>query len=287
MAAVTRALSFTNSSDANFRSWAQAVHDILDDGGWVQTADTGQIDLVTVSAPGATDTSMGYEIWRTDDAAGSLVNFYIKIEYGSGASSATRPAIWLTIGWGSNGSGTLTGVLWTRRQITITTNPTGTPNIFLSAGDGYFNFWMGTSSTHKLCICLERTRDSSNAFQNEVAVFYSGSQETSHQVVDQDVLYPLSTSMCEASTGGFCFVFAGVTNTPFAAKVAIGLCFAMAPGPTSPSMNIVLAEAGALGPEATTVDLSMFGETITYMTTNTGVTISPSNSGPPCLVRYE
>lgn len=72
--------------------------------GWTKTSDTGQINNTTVTKPGGSNTSQGYEIYRNSSS-----DIYFKIEYGSGNGGATCPGIWLTPGTGSNGSGTITG----------------------------------------------------------------------------------------------------------------------------------------------------------------------------------
>ena len=65
-----------------------------------------------VTIPG-TGTSGGYEIWRFADST-----LYLKFEYGT-AGTSNYPQMWVTVGTGSNGSGTITG-----------TNQTSTRNIF-------------------------------------------------------------------------------------------------------------------------------------------------------------
>src|SRR4051794_36475295 len=89
--------NFNNSSDANFRAWVSAMIAAIVAGGWVQTSDTGQINTSTVLAPLVVSTSQGYAIFRSNDTGGSLNEYYIKLEFGSGATSATRPALWITI----------------------------------------------------------------------------------------------------------------------------------------------------------------------------------------------
>lgn len=96
-----------HTGDAGFRAWGAELSAALATAGLVQTADTGQINWVTVNRPG-TNTAAGYEIWRFANSSR-----YLKIEYGTG-STAAGPQMWITVGDGSNGSGTLTGQLSTR-----------------------------------------------------------------------------------------------------------------------------------------------------------------------------
>lgn len=95
------------STDAEFRAWATAVHDMLVEAGLTQTADTGQINLATVLRPAA-NASAGYEIFRFNDAEQATLPIFLKVFYGMG-NPANLPGINIHVGTGTNGSGTLTG----------------------------------------------------------------------------------------------------------------------------------------------------------------------------------
>ncbi len=117
-----------------FRAWASMIAKGLEEVGLVQTADTGQINLVTVELP-ATSTFAGYQIWRFNDSQQEAEPIYLKIEYGRGAANA-RPNLRLQWGRGSNGTGTLTTA-----SVQATQTPTGTPS-----GNGliYIAFYKGS-----------------------------------------------------------------------------------------------------------------------------------------------
>ena len=106
MATTTATVAPNNATAAEFRAWAQFIHDVFVNGSWVQTGDTGQINLATVAAPGAANTKMGYEILRMDDALQSTNPVFLKLAYGSG-SSTNFPAIWFMIGTATDGAGNL------------------------------------------------------------------------------------------------------------------------------------------------------------------------------------
>lgn len=150
----------TNASDAEFRAWAQFVHDALGNAGWVQTSDTGQINLTTVSKPSGSNTAQGYEIWRTND---SLTDAYLKIEYGSGANGANFPAIWCTLGWGSNGSGTLTGNTTTRHRFNGGGQTSTTYPCYASGTTGLFAMVLfdqiASGFNYSMCLLIDRLRD--------------------------------------------------------------------------------------------------------------------------------
>lgn len=134
MAFSEASVSFSMASDADFRTWCQAVHDGLDAAGLVQTADTGQINLSTVSVPGVANTVAGYEIWRFDDASQATNPVFIKLEYGTG-SSTSRPQIKAEAGTGSDGSGAITDGYGTGTTIP-SSNPSGTGSVTVSHFDG-------------------------------------------------------------------------------------------------------------------------------------------------------
>lgn len=113
MTTSTTSTPVSNASSTTFRLWGLENNVALTAIGLTQTADTGQINWATVALPGAGNTQAGFEIWRFNDTLQSTSPVFLKIDYGTGSSTAV-PMIGLTIGQGSNGSGTLTGTLSTR-----------------------------------------------------------------------------------------------------------------------------------------------------------------------------
>lgn len=124
-----------HTTDAGFRQWGLAFSNGLTAVGLVQTADTGQINWTTVARP-AINVSAGYEIRRTADSS-----LFFKFEFGTG-TTATFPQMWIQVGQGSNGAGTLTGQLSTRNIWTSISAPisTSTPySTFMSATPDHFS----------------------------------------------------------------------------------------------------------------------------------------------------
>lgn len=147
-----------HTGDAGFQAWYNELISELIACGLVQTADTGQIGA-TAARPG-TNTAAGYVIMRLADSS-----LYFKIEFGT-ASSSLEPQIWLTVGTGSNGSGTLTGQTSTRDVCTTDSAPfsTATPyTTYLCVVDDALAvvFKTGSSSSRPLgFFCVGRTTDS-------------------------------------------------------------------------------------------------------------------------------
>ncbi len=131
----------TRETDAAFRKWAQGIHDTFIAAGWVQTDDTGQVDLETVEAPGSDndfrDTMAGYDVFRMDDALHATAPVFVKVEYGSGYSS-TNVGMYLTVGKGSDGAGAITDALIERISLHITGGSQGqdTTTEYASYGSG-------------------------------------------------------------------------------------------------------------------------------------------------------
>jgi hypothetical protein len=156
MATRLNSAPWDNSLDANFRAWAKFIADALLAFGWTRAADTGQIDWATVARPTAANTPQGFEVWRSGDA---LTQMFLKVEYGSG-SNALHPGLWLTLGTGSNGSGTITGNVSTRQQLTAGGNTTGNVSLRFSGDASRFSALMASdfnNAQNSIAFCVERS----------------------------------------------------------------------------------------------------------------------------------
>ena len=156
------------SSNADFQAWVAGIHAQLLAVGLVNTADTGQINPATVLAPASWNTIQGYEIWRFNDALQSTLPVFIKVEYGSQSnfspSGQFSPGLAFTVGTGSNGAGTLTGLVGVRRTIGYGTTRTAgltLPSYCCSDGSGLVlvNGYDSTSLACVLVWVMDRTRD--------------------------------------------------------------------------------------------------------------------------------
>src|ERR1700761_4788031 len=115
MTTSTTSTVLDQTSDAGFRTWvAEVITQLVSVCGVTQTTYTGQINTSTVTRAGTTNTAAGYVILKFNDTLQATVPVFIKLEFGSGSTATTSPQMWITIGAGSNGSGTLTGITTTR-----------------------------------------------------------------------------------------------------------------------------------------------------------------------------
>jgi hypothetical protein len=155
------------TSDAAFRTWGLELNTKFAAVGMVQTADTGQINWTTVTRAAVINTAAGYEIWKLSSG-----NLYFKIEYGTGGTQPTIPALWLTTGTGSNGSGTLTGQTSTRTELgkfnTVISSTVTNYQSYLCATANYFGLsWkIGSAATANMpraFMAVAQTVDSTGA----------------------------------------------------------------------------------------------------------------------------
>lgn len=153
------------TSDAEFRAFVAGYRAALTAAGFVRTSDTGQIDPTTVVKPASPSGIAGYEIWRFNDTAQATKPIFFKLEYAV-ASSVNRYSFWITVGTGSNGSGTITGILVARGSLTVTGSSALAADTWVSGGDGYLasGILVGTaqiSNSGSMGWMIERLRDAS------------------------------------------------------------------------------------------------------------------------------
>lgn len=177
------------ASSATFQAWvAEIVTMLFTTLGVTQTTDTGQINPATVSVPGTANTSAGYVIGRFNDTAQATSPIFFKLEFGTNGT-ATNPAMWITIGTGSNGAGTLTGVVGTRvilSQNTAIASPGVTPYItracYNTTNGVLWLAWKlnGTGTTNQ-CIAgfaITRSNDSNGNVTTDAVGLYVNSATT-------------------------------------------------------------------------------------------------------------
>jgi hypothetical protein len=177
MSTSVQSLTFSQTTDAQFRAWGSGIAAGLIAAGLIQTADTGQINWTTVLTPSGTNQSRGYEIYRFSDALQATRPVFIKIEYGS-FSSALFPSIWITVGTSTDGAGTINSMLQSaRRQFAFSAAVGTVQNCYFSGDGSYINFMIPNSSV-QLMQCIERTRSAAGVATNEGLSWYGYAQNT-------------------------------------------------------------------------------------------------------------
>ncbi len=154
----------SHADDAGFRAWVSEFITLITTGGaLVQTSDTGQINTTTATRPGVSAYG-GYACFRFDDTLQSTVPYFFRFDFGTG-TIATTPRIALTIGTGTNGSGTITGVIQPLVILTAQQALLSTTTPYPSYASGYggninLGFKIGAQSGGGFFfISIDRVRD--------------------------------------------------------------------------------------------------------------------------------
>lgn len=164
MATLSGAYCCDNSTLANFKAWAMAISAAFTSFGWTQSSDTGQVTWSSVSA--VPSSTYVYEIWEMADTLQSTMPVFVKIQYGY---SSTAPRIGITVGTGSNGTGTITGVVcssvpWLSNY--DTNYSASVPLMCYFSGSTNrisFYMWSHPTTATMVVFSVERAHDSSGA----------------------------------------------------------------------------------------------------------------------------
>jgi len=110
MATDSRIIADLHTSDAEFRTWVQAVQAGIEATGAVKEVAAGEINTATVLKPAGVNTVAGFQVFKLAGHDG-LPDVFIKVEYATNGQSSggTGPALTFTVGYGHNGAATITG----------------------------------------------------------------------------------------------------------------------------------------------------------------------------------
>lgn len=164
------------ASDADFQAFVALCSASFDAIGMTKTADTGQINPATVSRP-ANSAVGGYEIRSLGDSLMGTYPVYLKIEYGSNTSNSYQQ-VWITIGKGSNGSGTITSVIHARQALAASTI-TGALHGCASRGPGGISWVIGPGNS-QLGFHVERSLNSIGVATGDALLVVPGMNNSTH-----------------------------------------------------------------------------------------------------------
>lgn len=242
------------TTDAGFRTWVAEVITILFTNlGLTQTADTGQINTATVTRPGAANTSAGYVIGRFNDTAQATSPIFFKLEFGTFNNASTSVQMWITVGTGSNGSGTINGTTMGRVGIggaLPASNVTAyTTRGCYSTADGVawlawkYNI-LGTANQTGAGFLIARSNDNTGAPTTDAVLLLANSASGANSAISnsgtvQVISYLTSTAYSTAApwngTGTSGLVWGlipfSLTSTLFSGNVYVGPCFQYTPVP--------------------------------------------------------
>lgn len=267
MATLTGNYPCDNSTLANFKSWAQAISTAFSTFGWVQTADTGQVNWSTISSVSAV-----YEIWKANDSFASTLPIYIKIQYGNGTG---YPQLQVTVGTGSNGTGTITGNIitgapWVINSLNQNQGSTLYPCWF-SGSAGEFRMWMwGTTAGNPAIgnlLVIERSKDGSG---NNTADYFTVLTANQYYYGNGPNQQSISNSGVSNRDYGFiCPTLTNGSNTGYAfGSVAALPVFPMVGYVGNPMLGIMAISFQDAAPNSIVTVTSMYGSTHTYLAIN-------------------
>jgi hypothetical protein len=281
-------LVFDNGSNANFRSWGSAISAAFTAMGWVQTGDTGQVNWATVSAPG-TNTFV-YEIWRPNDALQTgATQYFMKVEYGNNAV-ANQPEFRISIGTGTNGSGTLTG---------FTMGPFGAVSS-ASGGQGSVTYecdfsgdidrfsiqlWRNGGNFSKF-LAVERTKDTAGANNSEGV--WVGTNTFNGARHSRTIMFGVGVAN-DITAATLPSIFAGAMSSDeaFNNSVPISPVFPLYGKWGNPITGFAIAPSGDVA-EGVLYTTTLYGATRTYMASKlTNNTNNCGGNNTALLIRYD
>ena len=164
MTTFTNTHQYQQNNDAQYQAWVQAFIAGLDGVLLVQTADTGQIDPLTVARPAANNDG-GYAIYRFDDAAHATNPIFLKFYFGAD-SAQTRTRIRVGVGTGSDGAGVLTNERIFAQSNSTNPNADSASSYFCYVpgflGISFFNTEFGNNS-RRYGLFIQRSTDAAGA----------------------------------------------------------------------------------------------------------------------------
>lgn len=252
----------SQSSDANFRAWGLELSTKLQAMNLIKTADTGQINWTTV-VRAANNTAAGYEIYQFNDSLQSTAPIFFKLEYGT-ANISSNPQMWITVGTGSNGSGTITGITTSRDSICIQAVPlVGNYTSYLCVADGFFGLiWKLNALTGSIgagFLVISRTFDSNGAVTDSGFRLVNGSTANTVVCNSQSVRTVADSQTAFTTSSSYALVPGTVVGSLVGSDIQIYPHFGINPEVwIMPTMAVAILSEVSPG---TTVSIAMVGNT--------------------------
>ena len=231
-----------------------------------------------------------YEIWGMGDALQATSPFYLKIECGTGGT-ANGPNIFVTLGTGSNGAGTLSGNVSSRVSIGNNTGNTTTAYVCDFSGDtNRFGciLWRNSTGTMSRIFCVDRSKNSAGSDTGDYATLvtcgYTGATQQSVFKASMDRLSPM-----EYSTASRWVTVLPITATSGSVNnhVHVSPIFPMVGQVDNPSIMALVALAADYA-ENDSIVATLYGSAHTYkFTKSTGIPIVGNQGVGYPAIQYE
>jgi hypothetical protein len=282
---LNKGLQPSNSTDALFRAWGKFIVDSMVAAGWVQTADTGQIDFATVTHPLAANTAMGYAILVMDDALQATAPIYLRLDFGS-ASAANNMGLWITLGGGSDTAGVITPVYFRSPTTSSATIQVASNSATLSPT---FSFLSGDVNRVTVALCLNAvTVSNSLVFGIERTKNASGTDNSAGMLLSyangsgtwNRYSYLFASPQPQPpQESGFAYIASGRSPSATTQDVGVSLLFPFAGQAKTPGTNMLVGRALDWNVDSR-IEVSVYGRTVTYQALfNERTAITPVNSG--------
>ncbi|SRR6266498_200685 len=264
-------LQMSNSTDALFRAWAQFIHDtLISTGGWVDPGDTGQLTISGATKPVAINTKVGYRMYRMADSLQGSFPVFMRLDYGSGTTGAgLEPGVWVTIGTGSNGSGTITGITYDGGSVTQATfrpggNATSACNSYGSADTSRIQLLMfvRAAAIDMMAFSLERTKDASGNDTGDGLLMFSEQPGSIGQLNKCNYIVRAGGSQPPVENG-LSFVISNQATSAFTGDVGVGIPILFKGIAQQPGTGIIVTNSGDFLAQAVP-SLSLYGSSRTY-----------------------
>jgi len=294
------ALVCMSDTDAHFQAWAQFVEDTLvTTGGWVVTSDTGQTLPSALIHTTTANVKVGYRIYRMNDSLQATYPVFMRIDYGSGSGAGNYPGMWITIGTGSNGSGTITGILYNGGasasaivQPNSSSSVTAT-NSYGSADTGRFSICLFVCATNTLVVPfgLERTKSSTGSDTGDGLLFACRGGGALGFNASQYLIYAGGTQPATEVGLNYILTQNNPSQTFTPGDIGVGILIHMKGTAQQPGLNWFFTNSSDVSAESF-ITLNIYGVSHTYQHCNSLVAIkrltaSSITDSARVLMRYE
>jgi len=198
-------------------TWMKTTHDYLVSLGLVQTSDTGQLSLASVPTwVNTISYDYGYTVYRWNDALQATYPIYLKIQWKNSASDVDGFTNVITVGAGSNGSGTITGLLVgpvTLNDTTATVNATAHASYMCYANSALTVSLFGANTNAGRFFSVDRMRDADGTANAHGVVLTTFARAGTTPTVAQSFFSVVGGGTAAATTAVSCFVPYSYFNT--------------------------------------------------------------------------
>lgn len=291
----------SHTSSADLQAWATEIDtNLVTNCGLTNTTDTGQTATGSLTYSATLNSVAGFRVYKFNDTLQATSPIFIKMEFGTGASSSTAPAITVTVGSSTNGAGTITGIAGTRVSCTYGSAPNSTVSNNVSRycynttqGVLGFQFKIGNQNTGSAFTAIGglhifRSVDASGAPTSVSALILSNNLSNLGTSASgpfmQGLGYSLTTTFPPtASTTQWATIPLNAATTLAGTNGQVFPAFQWAPTSSTPPYGITNAYALGVNAEIpmnVTVTVTILGTTsLTYMSSGVGCGNATYNIG--------